>query len=160
MGKPWLQAPPRRLLHGTQLLDLPSNMKMGHQANKPPRWSRTPSPWSQVPPFPPICRRWFLTILAQQARVLGVPNCQSLRVRCSPLTLNPLPAGQGVEIRWSMWRCAPLLCSPCRTPIFRRWWEQGLSFPTVGRHVSGQRLALSMRQWHCQGAGVVVVLSV
>jgi hypothetical protein len=47
----------RRLLHGTQLLDLPRNVKMGHRANKPPRWSQTPPPWLRFPPFPPICRR-------------------------------------------------------------------------------------------------------
>ncbi len=37
IGKHWLQAPPRRLPHGAQLLNLPSNVKMGHWANKPPR---------------------------------------------------------------------------------------------------------------------------
>ncbi len=36
----------RRLPHGAQSLDLPSNVKMGHQANKPPRWSQTLPPWS------------------------------------------------------------------------------------------------------------------
>ncbi len=134
------------------MLDLPSNVKMGHWANKLPRWSRTPLPWSRFPPFPPICRLWLLTLSAQRARMQGVPNCWCLQARCALPASNLLPAGQGAVIRWGMWRQAPLLCSPCRTPIFRQWWEQVLSRVTVGRSVSGQRLVPSMRQRHCRGA--------
>jgi hypothetical protein len=153
MGKYWLQTPLRRLLYSVQLLDLPRNMKFWHRANKPPRWSRTPPPPSLFPPFPPICRHWFLTLLVQRVRTQGVPICWGLQACRALLTSNPLPTGQGAEIRRGMWLRPPLLRSPCRTLIFRQWWEQVLSCLTVGRHVSGQRLAPSMRQRHCQGAG-------
>ncbi len=46
MRKLWLQASPRRLPHIAQSLNPPSNVKMGHRANKLPRWSQTPPPWS------------------------------------------------------------------------------------------------------------------
>jgi hypothetical protein len=160
MGKRRLQAPPRRLPHSAQLLDLPRNVMGWQRANEPPRWSWTPPPWYQSPPFPLVCRCWLLTLLAQWSRTQGVPNWWCLQARCALLTSNPLLPGQGAETRWSMWRRAHLPCSPCRTPIFRRWGAQVLSHVTVGRRMSGQRLGPSMRQQHCRGVGVVVVLSV
>jgi hypothetical protein len=160
MGKRWLQAPPRRLPHGAQSLDLPSNVMGGHQENEPPRGSRTPPPWSQSPPFPLICSCWLLTLSTQRARTQGVPNCWCLWAHWTLLTSNPLPAGQGAETRQGMLHRAPLPCSPCRTPISWRWGVQVLSRVTVGRHVSGQRLGPSMQQRHCWEVGVVVVLSV
>ncbi len=65
----------------------------GDRANELPRLSRTPPPWSRFPPYPLICRRWFLTLLAQRARTQGVPNCRCLWARRALHTLNPLPAG-------------------------------------------------------------------
>jgi hypothetical protein len=114
MGKRWLQAPPRKLLHGAQSLDLPSNVKMGHRANKLPRWSQTPPPWFQFPPFPSICRCWSPTLSAQQAKMQGVPNYWCLQARCALPTLQ-------VEERRSDGTCGTrqtLLHSPCRTLIF------------------------------------------
>jgi hypothetical protein len=94
MGKHRLKASPKRLPHSNQSLDLPSNVKMGHWANKLPRWSRTPPPWFQFSPFPLICRRWFLTLLAQQARTQGVPNCRGLKKSekelCNNTQFSPL----------------------------------------------------------------------
>jgi hypothetical protein len=78
---------------------------------------------------------------------------------CSPYIKSP-PRRSRAEIRRGMWRQAPRPCSPCWTPIFWQWGAQVLSRPTAGRHRSGRRRGLSMRQRHCQRVGVVVVLSV
>jgi hypothetical protein len=160
MGNHQLQTPPRRLPYGAQLLDLPSNMKMGHQANKLPRWSQTPPPRFQFPPFPHHLQMLVSNSLGpagQDAKSTKLPV--SPGPSCSPYIKSPP--------RRSSSRDQTGHVAPGTPPPFTM---QDFDFPTMGgasfesRNSGPPHVRTKTQAQHASvalsGRGVVVALSV
>jgi hypothetical protein len=82
MGKHWLQAPPRMLPHGTQLLDLPSNVMGGAPGKQATQVEPNPSSLIPIPTLPP-----HLQMLAPNSLGPAGQDTRSTKLLVSPSPL-------------------------------------------------------------------------